>query len=52
MLAEHEARTLPSVAGTPDEAADAGSTDRSMAIMQWLIAIVAAAAAIILASVN
>ena len=52
MLAEHDGRTLPSTTVMPLAPADAEPADRSMAVLQWLIAIVAAAAAIILASVR
>jgi len=51
MLAEHDGRTMPST-GIPLAPADAEPTDRSMSVLQWLIAIVAAGAAILLASVR
>jgi len=52
MLAEHDGPTLPSLTASQLEAADDEPADRSMTILQWLIAIVAGAAAIILASVR
>ena len=52
MLAEHDGRTLPSMTIAPLEAAHTEPNDRSMAIMQWLTALIAAVAAILLASVR
>ena len=52
MLAEPSDRTLPSMASGRPETADSEPADRSKAVVQWTIAIVAAAAAILLASVR
>lgn len=49
MLAEPDGQTLPSMTGT-GRTADPEPADRSMAVVQWTIAIVAAIAAILLTS--
>ena len=52
MLAEHDGRTTAVATRAVIDDVDAAPADRSMAIMQWTIAAIAAAAAILLASVS
>jgi hypothetical protein len=51
MLAEPEGRTLPGMTDAR-RTAESEPADRSMAVVQWTIAIVAAVAAILLTSVR
>ena len=52
MLAEHDGRTMAVKSDAFIDEVDATPADRSMAIMQWGIATIAAVAAILLASVR